>query len=593
MGINGVGNSFNPSGVYGAENVRSSEGLKGAPVEGNQHGNMVVTEARARIAFAVATPELDGALNFTSFEREEYLNDVQNKAASSTLNLGNKSVMLDIYAVMELIRAMGQKLRNAMREMRQCENQAIQQNLKTQAAMQREAAWCQMIGGIVVGSLQAGASAAGTIIQIKGLNQQANLTKELGADVAAEQLDLAKLGGREDLASTQLNKIRKQAPAGIDTSKPLLETGKDVAAARGKIADLQKEIGSLQTQKGQLEEKLATGQVPEAEREACQQEIENLSAQSKGKGVELEKAVDAYHERVGTEPQQVKELKHQYRETIVADREALQKALGERDEVVKRHQQERAALDDSLEPLYDEDFYSKLDAKQAAELNEATQKVSSAREKLVQDYQTDTIIGQEYNETAKGQLELHESALKEVDGYKQKYQEALDRANSEKRVNGEVSAGTKVELKDAEYRYKLARAEQVAMSSSFDKLSPEKHQTIVGALTNELSDLTKQVSGGVKASGVEKSNAYGLLLQNLASAVGGIGQKVVDSITQIKQSHITEKQAEQKMLEEQLDQIKDLFAQDQTLIQKTIELFQSVISKESQSLEEIINALKA
>ncbi len=596
MGINGIGNPFNQPGLYGTGGVGSSTTLEGVVAEDNLHGNMVVTEARARVSFAVATPQLAGAMNLTPVERQEYLQSVEEKAASATLNLGNKSVMLDIYAVMEMIREMGQKLRNAMREMRQCENQAIQQNLKSQAAMQRETAWCQMIGGAIVGGLQAGASIVGTLKQIGSLNKQSEVAQKLGVDMTSDQLDLAKVGGQEDLAQKQLDAIKGKAPAGIDPSKSLLKADKnmpsDVKVAREKISALQDNIAELQAKKGSLEDAVASGTLSEQELASCKEQIAKLSGESQTKGAELEKAVADYNKLVGADPAQANELMGKYKETLAADRKELADAVKSRDEVVSRHAQERAELDDSLGPLWDEDFYTKLDTKQAGELEVASQRVTDAREKVAQAYQDGSIVV-EYGETAKGQTQIHEAMLAEVDGYKQEFETALDRVNNETRVNGKASPESLVALDEAKYRYKLARAEQVKVSSTLDKLPPDAHQKVVGQLTNELTGLTDRVNADVKASGAEKSAAYGMLIQSLVNALGGMGQKVVEGIAQIKQSEITEKQADEKMLEEQLDQLKDLFAQDQALIQKAIELFQSVISKESQSLEEIINALKA
>ncbi|MCQ2394101.1 MAG: hypothetical protein MJ249_07415 [Kiritimatiellae bacterium] len=597
MGINGIGNPYNQSSVYGKGELESSTTLVRESNEAIQQGNVVVTEARARVSFAVATPQLADAMNLTFDERQEFIRSFEEKAASATVNLGHKSVMLDIYAVMELIREMGQKLRNAMREMRQCQNQAIQQNLKSQAQMQRETAWCQMIGGAIVGGLQAGASIVGTFKQIGSLNKQAEVGKSLGADMASEQLDMAKVGGQEDLARKQLDSIKKDAPAGIDTGKPLLKSDKnmpgDVKVAREKIATLQQEIAELQGKKGGVEDAVASGKLSEQELASCKDQISKLSGESKAKGAELEKAVADYDQLVEADPARANELMGQYKETIAADRKELADAVKSRDELISQHAQERADLDDSVEPHYDEDFYSKLDAKQAGELKAASQRVTDARMKLVQDYQNASIVV-EYGETAKGQSQTHEAMLAEVDGYKQEFESALDRVNNEKRINGKASPKALVELDEARYRYKLARAEQVQVSSTFDKLPPDAHQKAVGTLTNELAVLTDRVNAGMKAGGAEKSAAYGMMIQNASNALlGTLGQKVVEGITQIKQSEITEMQADEKMLEELLDQLKDLFAQDQALIQKALEILQSVISKESQSLEEIINALKA
>ncbi len=590
MGINGIGNPFNQPGVYGTEGVGPSKTLERVAREDRQQGDMTVTEARARVSFAVATPQLADAMNLTPDERQAYLQSVEEKAASASLNLGDKSVMLDIYAVMELIREMGQKLRNTMRAMRQDLNQAIQKNLKKQAEMQRDAAKFQMIGGAVVGGLQTGLSLYGTAKQIGSLNAQSEVGKKLGADVVSDQLEMAKAGGREDLSLNQLNKIKKDAPPGVDPNKSLLKSSevRDKAQlALDDISRLKEDVGELEAAKGTLEDEVAKGTLSEADLKSHTDTISKLSDNSETKCNELDQAVKAYNELLGGDSAQTDKFK----DTIAADRKELADAIESRDEVVSRHEQEREDLAFSEGLFGDENASKELTERQATELSAAQDKVKVAREKLVNDYKNESVVATP--ETAEGQARMHKAMLSEVGEYKKKFESALDRFNNEKRINGKPSAEAKVALDEAKYHYKLARAEQVYQSSRLDKLPPDAHQEVVNDLTNELVDINHRVDGDVKASGAEKSAAYGSLWQGLANSIGGIGQKAVEGWGQIKQSHITEKQADEKMLEEQLDQVKDMFAQDQALIQKATELFQSVVSKESQSLEEIINALKA
>ena len=595
MGINGIGNPFARPGVYGTEGAAPSRLSEGVAADDKAQGNVVVTEVRARVSFAVATPQLAGAMNLTPDERQDYLRSVEEKAASASLNLGGKSVMLDIYAVMEMIREMGQKLRNAMRTMRQLENQAIQKNLKSQAALQREMAWCQMFGGAIVGGLQAGASIVGTAQQIKGLTKQTELGKQLGADVAKEQHELAKVGGSPDLAKKQLDEIRSKAPRGINANERLLTSDSvkpEVAAAREKVSGLQREIGELQKQKGALEDRLASGTLAGEERNTVQNQVAELKETLRGKGTELSKAVSAYNEQAGVAPGEADKLVKRYKETVSSDKAELEAAMKSRDESAKLLDELKKSPFDPRDRMQRE-VRAKVLEKREREFASASARVVQAREKLVSDTQNGPVVA-EPRTTAKMQNEIHEAMLVEVDGYKKTYDEALAKVDNEKRINGKASAQSLQELDDAKYRYKLARAEQVYTSSTFDKLSPAKHQALSAGLMDEAVSLNKMAEGGARSSGSEKSAIYGMLIQNVSNALlGTMGQKIVEGVTQLKQAEISEMNADEKMLEEQLDQIKDLFAQDQALIQKSIELFQSVISKESQSLEEIINALKA
>ena len=284
MGINGIGNPYSQSGVYETVGMRKPDEEKGNGVNGNRFTNMVVTEARERVSFAVATPQLADALNLTADERQEYLASVEEKAASATVNLGNKSVMLDIYALTELIREMGQKLRNAMRDMRQCENEAIQQNIKTQAAMQRSTAYLQMFGSLVVGGLQATISTWGSVKQLKGLSHQNEQAKMLGANMAEKHLERAEVGGHVDLAKAQLDKVKAKMPKGIvDTSKDLLQVPdrptppKEVLQAREKISTLQNEIAEMQKIKGDFEDQLTSGSSLTLEQwKSCKNDLDKI-----------------------------------------------------------------------------------------------------------------------------------------------------------------------------------------------------------------------------------------------------------------------------------------------------------------------------
>ena len=428
MSINGIGQHYNPSQVYGSGRTETTQrtGSTGA----TQCENIEVSETRARISFACSTPELADALNFTADERSEYIKATAEKLSSVTINLGKNSVMLDIYAVMEMIREMSQELRNALRDMRQLENQTIQQNIRQQAATQRKAAWCQMIGGAVVGVIQGVATVAGLAKQISGLSRQMQANEQMGVSMADKQMKMAQVGGNEKLATSQLNSVEGSVAKVLDKG--------DIQSVKNSISDISK--GNL------------------------------------------------------TEGQQ---------------------------------------------------------------------------------------------------LEAHKHMCDTVDGYRAQYEQCLTNANSEMRVDGKVTSNTQSELNQAAARYELARATQVAESSKMAGVKVGDHRKLESNLGNSLIEKSNQANAISKTSSSERSMAYGMMVQQLAMAFGQMGQALVQGISQIIQAEGTELQANEKMLEEQLDQIKDLFAQDLSVIQKAVELFQSVVSKETQSIDEIINALKA
>lgn len=592
MGINGI-NQFNTPTTLGATGVQTTENQQRSGAVDNS-GNMVVTEMRERVSFALATPELADAMNLTADERQEYLTAAEEKASSANVNLGNKSVMLDIYAVMELIREMSQTLRNAMREMRQCENQAIQQNLKSQAETQRSAAWCQMIGGCVVGGLQAAASAYGTYKQISSINSQLKSGNQLGLDMATEQADLAKAGGNQALANKQLEKVEKSMPQDVVDGTKLSGTdalGERIADSQQKVTACKQDLAKVYEEKFAAQKAFEQKAAPtEAEVKSYNEQMDGFKEQIAEKKSALQSAVDDYNQAVGiegTEQYKSGKVARDYSATLEADVKEITAAKSE----LKNLKVERAALQQQRDGgvLVGDKQDADIAIKQLdGEIAEAQKKVDAAQQKLVSD-----IRGGQLFDSAAEQKALHGAMLADVNGYKQQYDAALEKVNDETRINGSASSEAQAQLTKASQQYKLARAMQVAKSSSFDKISPDQHQALKTELQGQQTVLEARADKSLKQNDAAKSSAYGLFISNLAAALGGAGQKIVEGITQIKQSEITEKQADEKMLEEQLDQIKDLFAQDQSVIQKSIELLQSVISKESQSIEEIINALKA
>ena len=101
---------------------------------------------------------------------------------------------------------------------------------------------------------------------------------------------------------------------------------------------------------------------------------------------------------------------------------------------------------------------------------------------------------------------------------------------------------------------------------------------------------TSKAQSGVEATKSQREMMKLQTVQTLAMTFGQYGQQLVSSLQQILSAEATELQAEQKMTEDQLDQIKDLMQQELSVIQKAFELFASVISKESQTIEGIIQA---
>ena len=79
-------------------------------------------------------------------------------AAAPNITQGSKSVMFDLYKLMSLLVEIGQKQRDATREIRTAQSQQVQKSIQDQADIQKQAALTGMISGLACCAIQVGIS---------------------------------------------------------------------------------------------------------------------------------------------------------------------------------------------------------------------------------------------------------------------------------------------------------------------------------------------------------------------------------------------------------------------------------------------------
>ena len=475
------------------------------------------SEVRDAVANELGLPDIDDA-NLTGLEGMEHKLEVfSNKLSDSLMTVSGKKVMFDIYALMSLIQDMSQKLRNAMREVRQLENEAIQMNIKQQAEVQRYAAMTAAIAGAVLCTVQGVVTAALTAGTVKQMSTQSKVMEQNGVGVYDKQSRMAQNVSDNQAANMQAMKVAKQNP----------ELWAETRVSNGEAA--------------RAEVNTAEGKVTTAT-----QELEQARAESQ-----------AAHDALGN---------------VQGDKESLQKiASGEAKKPNGDNYsiQERANAMESL---------SKLERVETADA-----RLARATESL---------------ETANAELKAAKEAVpaalqKDVDTYAAKYDAVRSRANVELETKGKISPETKAELTKAENQLEIARAKQVAtianMRSNGD-LPASAETDLKTAADMRYAQATAKSQSGLEATKNQRSIMKLQMVQTLNMTIGQYGQQLVSSLQQFMGAEATELQAEQKMTEDQLDQVKDLMQQQLSVIQKTFELFASVASKESQTIEGIIRA---
>lgn len=279
--------------------------------------NVTVGEILRQVSLACEMPELYPKANATALELQERYESLMSKLTRARGQaFHGKSVMFDIYAMMDMIQEISQRLRNVMRELRRLENTAIYANIKAQAEIQRQAAIAGMISGAIMCLVQIGMVVYGMRTQLKGpgaagkgaMTKTAGNVENMTAGIKNPQLakaNLAKFGTPdkpglltpEQRASATPN-LNKNGPVNPDQS-----IKNDVAAAKKDYITAQRKYDEAKqtVSKG--------GDLPEG------QTLEGLKNDADLKGMKYEytvaKQVDIASRMVNPEPGVLKGVQNQ------------------------------------------------------------------------------------------------------------------------------------------------------------------------------------------------------------------------------------------------------------------------------------------
>ena len=179
--------------------------------------------------------------------------------------------------------------------------------------------------------------------------------------------------------------------------------------------------------------------------------------------------------------------------------------------------------------------------------------------------------------------------LKSVgDEYADKYQVALDRQKNP--PEGVDKATLAADVKKAKAEMQMARALEAKGLSEPGLLEPaEQRQLVAGAKIESDTSLRRlNESEDYKQAGHRMQFLVGM--SGIVQAIGGTLQSLSQNTAAIQQSQATREGAEQQREQEMLDQTKDLFAQDQKVIDSVVQLMQAVLQAETSSMRDAIQA---
>lgn len=559
-------------------------------------------EARKKVASNTVAHEIEDGAPVSGDELERELDSLSQKLGNAMTEMRGNKVMFDIYALLDLVQEMSQKMRNAMREVRQLENQAIQMNIKQQAEVQRRAAVCGAIAGAVVCAIQVGATAVVSGLTMKQMSSQTQMQAKSGEGVfsnaermtdvvsdpaaAQHQLDTvtSKNGSKAgdvpmeqyDAAVAKHNESVAAAKSEMDAAKAKVDqfvpANKDKMNLQAAVEKEQQAVDAAQARVTQAEQELNAKTATEAavnqEVEAQRQVVNELEAKVKDPNLTPEEKQVAQQD-LDLERGKLS-LKQQELQTAKQDVHLATEKLN-------TAKSELATAQDALS--------AKKQTAQA-ECDEVNRQLGE----LVNDYEAKT---KAYTDIKSNKSDIAKALQADVDMYAEQYKAARSNANMELEADGKISEGTQAELDKAEAQFNIASAKQVkyvadmkaANTLTVGDIADLKNASAVRFNSAHLRGMSAadQLKGQTAITKLQ-------MWQTISISLGQYGQQLVNSLQQLIGANATELQAEQKMTEDQLDQIKDLFSQQLSVIQKTFEIFSSIISKESQTIEGIIRA---
>lgn len=489
-----------------------------------------VTVSNAEGGSSTGCPALpDIESNGTTGDCNANLNATADKLAETGVTYEGRHVMFDVYSVLDLIMDTSQNLRNALRAARMAEMAGIQANILAQAETQREAATVAMAVGIGTAVL----SGVMMGVSFKSLGssatQNSGRQKAAGLDAMRKQLRMAVDEGDQ----TKVNKNFKLMSEEIESNPNL----KEEIDAKFKDAGFEfDEDGNIKL----------TGKKAK--------DFDTLKANTAEAKNNLDKAQEDY-DNAG---------KNGGGNNIVNEEN-----FNEGDQQLQGNEQPKGDKSQAEIKLGNaQDKYDKAVADQQAKADELYKGLSS----VVGEYQG------KFDASSSNALSHHD--MKNDGGLPKGKRDEVSRNYNE----------AKVKLEESALGVNYARAFQLKAGLQIDPPSKGVSRAWESASGSVDLLMNRTMSGTLgQQAHFQKAIQLGQTMQIVSQLGAAIGQGASGAIS----AEATELQGGQKYLEEELDQVKDLFANEQQSIQQAIQVFSSVTQKESQSVEDIIHGIKA
>ena len=482
------------------------------------------------------------------------------KAVGDVKSFSKGKVLFDLYALMSLMIEIAQAQRDSAREMRTAQNQSIQKAIMDQADQQRQAAMTGMIVGIVCGAASAAVSIGMMVGQSFAAKSQSQIMNQSGADSANMRANMLQNTDTTAHADAQLNKITAKVgnevatrvSADFDsklTGAQAGDLGARVDAAANRVAtaeqNLQTKTSELETAQANLDQKSQA--VTAAEQNFTPEKKAALEA-SREKQNYITEQMNA-HEPV--DPERIAQYDARIGNVDIAEAKTAEATLNTANQEKTLAQNEVNIKQNAVDLAN-------------TELTNAKTELKAAQNDYVKTVQD--VAAQ----------------------YKDKYQQAIER-----QANPPPGADKKqlaADVKAAKTDMEMAFAKEAKLLSDNNVISPADMKDIIAAARVKVDVSTDRAMQRMDFKSAERRISTLMGVNNINQSIGGVLQTMSQSLATMQSAEATKISAQTKAQEEMFDQTKDLFQQEQKVIDAVLQLLSAVISTETQSMRDAIQA---
>ena len=503
----------------------------------------------------------DNQLNTLKGEAEKTLEKTA-KAINTVAATSKGSVMFDIYSLMALLIEVAQKQKEANRESQRAQDTAMLKAIQNQADQQMAAARIGLIVGVVCSAVTVVASAATMAVQSHAFGKQQQITRDSG--LSASNTKVSALSNTDTVAHAEAHLNTVEAKVGGEVS----------ARVQGEFGQqlVDDQAGNLSTNFDHARADLATKDTARTtartELQTAQTELETVQTNQRN----AQSALDTKKAEVNYDAKAAR-----FQELDAAHNQNPNSGEGLVEWAAAKADFDAAKA--AVSPLQNQ-------------LAAADNAVTAAQNK-VNLKQNDVTLANEAYATAKTNFQNAKAdyvkTVQDIgDQYAERYQTALERQSNP--PAGADKAQLAQDVQTTRSEMEMARAYEAKLLAADDVMTPAEQKEMVMAARAEATATSNQVINRLDFKQFEHRIQILAGLNGIISSLGQMGQNVAQGISGMKSAEATATGAEEKRQETLSQQSKELYDEEQKLIDSVLQLMQAVAQAETQSMRDAIQA---